>query len=104
MGSWRAGCGGSRTSGSGCGPGKRTSRDAGTAPRPDLTEDGLTDCTVERRAFGDIAPDQCGSLLPTLVLVEATGRTGTAFILELQVSDGVRAPVVAVTAGGELMS
>jgi len=65
-------------------------------------EDGLTDCTVERRAFGDIAPDQCGSLLPTLVLVEATGRTGTAFILELQVSDGVRAPVVEVTAGGEM--
>ena len=65
-------------------------------------EAGLADCTVERRAFGDIAPDECGSLLPTLVLVDATGRTGSAFMLELQMSDGVRAPVVAVTAGGEM--
>ena len=35
MGSWRAGCGESRTSGSEGGPGKRTGRKAGTAPRPD---------------------------------------------------------------------
>ena len=36
-GSWRAGCGGSRTSGSGSGPGKRTGRKTDTAPRPDST-------------------------------------------------------------------
>ena len=32
---WRAGCGGSRTSGSEGGPGKPTSRKADRAPRPD---------------------------------------------------------------------
>jgi len=32
----------------------------------------LDDCTVERRAFGEIAPDECGSLLPTPVLLDAT--------------------------------
>ena len=62
----------------------------------------LDDCNVERRAFGEIAPDDCGSLLPTLVLIDATGRAGAAFILELQMSDAVRAPVVAVTSGGEM--
>jgi len=36
-GSWRAGCVATRTSGSGGGPGKRTRREAGTAPRADLT-------------------------------------------------------------------
>jgi RNase P subunit RPR2 len=36
-GSWRAGCGGSRTSGSGSGPGKRANGDAGTAPWFDST-------------------------------------------------------------------
>ena len=35
MNTWRAGCGESRTSGSEGGPGKRTGRKAGTAPRPD---------------------------------------------------------------------
>jgi len=35
MGSWRAGCAGTRTSGSEGGPGKRTSREADTAPRVD---------------------------------------------------------------------
>jgi hypothetical protein len=34
---WRAGCGGSRTSGSGDGLGRRTCREAGTAPRSDPT-------------------------------------------------------------------
>jgi hypothetical protein len=35
MGSWRAGCGESRTSGSEGGSRKRTGRKVGTAPRPD---------------------------------------------------------------------
>ena len=37
MTTWRAGCSGTGTSGSGGGPQKRTSRKTGTAPRPDLT-------------------------------------------------------------------
>jgi len=65
-------------------------------------EDGLADCRIEHRAFGEIAPDECGSLLPTLVLVDATGPTGSEFVVALQASDGVRAPVVAVTAGSEM--
>jgi hypothetical protein len=65
-------------------------------------EDGLADCRVERRALGEIAPDECGSLLPTLVLVDATGPTGSAFVVALQASDAVRAPVVAVTTAGEM--
>jgi len=65
-------------------------------------EDGLADCRIERRAFGEIAPDECGSLLPTLVLVDATGPAGSQFVLAVQSSDAVRAPVVAVTTGGEM--
>lgn len=63
-------------------------------------EGSLTDCRVERRAFGDIEAAACGSLLPTLVLVDATGPAGTGFVVDLQASDGVRAPVVAITTGG----
>jgi len=34
---------------------------------------GLGDCRFESRAFGEIEPAACGSLLPSLVLVDATG-------------------------------
>jgi hypothetical protein len=44
--SWRAGCGGLCTSGSGNGPGKRTSRNAGTAPRLDFTSIALDEDAV----------------------------------------------------------
>ena len=66
--------------------------------------DGLADTRVERRDFDDIRPDECGSFLPTLVLVDATGRTGSRFVLELQAGDSVRAPVVAVTTGGVMQA
>lgn len=66
--------------------------------------EGLADTRVERRDFGDIQPDDCGSLLPTLVLVDATGRTGSRFVLDLQAGDSVRAPVVAVTTGGVMQA
>ena len=65
---------------------------------------GLADTRVERRDFDDIQPDDCGSFLPTLVLVDATGRTGSRFVLELQAGDSVRAPVVAVTTGGVMQA
>lgn len=61
---------------------------------------GLADCRFERRAFGEIEPSDCGSLLPTLVLVDATGPAGAAFIDGLHASGGVTAPVVAITSGG----
>jgi len=65
-------------------------------------EGGLADCRIEHRDIPDISPDHAGSLLPTLVLVNATGPAGSAFVVDLQASDGVRAPVVAVTTGGEM--
>ena len=51
---WRAGCGGSRTSGSGGGPGKRSRGNSATAPRADLTcaGDALDKC--RRRIQQDI--------------------------------------------------
>lgn len=64
--------------------------------------DGLADCRFESRAFGEIEAGDCGSLLPTLVLVDATGPTGTAFVVALQGGDSVSAPVVAITANGEM--
>ena len=42
--------------------------------------DGLGDCRFETRAFGEIEPGECASLLPTLVLVDATGPVGRAFV------------------------
>ncbi len=53
---WRAGCGGSRTSGSEGGPGKPTSRKADRAPRPDPytehpTREGKVYCAVVLDAF-----------------------------------------------------
>jgi transposase len=49
MGSWRARCGESRTPGSEGGPGKRTSRETGTAPRPDPYD--LTDNQTAKLAW-----------------------------------------------------
>ncbi|MGH9225787.1 MAG: hypothetical protein ACRD2W_18835 [Acidimicrobiales bacterium] len=62
----------------------------------------LADCWFEPRGFDEIDAAGCGSLLPTLVLVDATGEAGGAFLVALQAEEGVRAPVVAITAGGEM--
>jgi len=56
MNTWRAGCGGSRTSGSEGGPRKPTSRKAGRAPRSDPytehpTREGKVYCAVVLDAF-----------------------------------------------------
>jgi hypothetical protein len=61
----------------------------------------LTDCRFETRALGEIEPDMCGALVPTLVLVDATTRPGEEFVMRLREAACGRAlPVVAVTAGG----
>ena len=44
---WRAGCGGTRTSGSEDGPRKRTGRKAGTAPRSDPNRANVTGLVAE---------------------------------------------------------
>jgi len=63
---------------------------------------GLADCRVETRAFGGIEPGECGALLPTLVLVDATGPAGGAFVADLRAGGALDVPVVAVTAGGAM--
>lgn len=64
--------------------------------------DGLEDCRLENRDFGEIDPAECSSVLPTLMLVDATGPTGQAFLFELQAAHPVRSPVVAITTDGAM--
>lgn len=67
-----------------------------------LLRDGLGDCRLESRALGEIVPDDCGALLPTLVLVDATSPAGSTFVSDLQEGDAVTAPVVAITPSGDM--
>ena len=61
----------------------------------------LANCRVETRAMGEIEPDMCGALVPNLVLVDATTRTGEEFVMRLrEAACGRFLPVVAVTTGG----
>lgn len=60
---------------------------------------GLGDCRLEVRALGGIEPDDCGALLPTLVLVDASASGGAAFVADLHAGGTVNAPVVAITPG-----
>ena len=61
----------------------------------------LTDCSVVSRAFGEIEPDACGALVPTVMLVDATGQRGVEFVMQLRAAAcGRFLPVVAVTADG----
>ncbi|CAN5738317.1 hypothetical protein BH20ACT2_BH20ACT2_04820 [soil metagenome] len=66
--------------------------------------DGLLDCRLESRDFDDIGPDDCDSVLPTLILVAATEVVGKAFVVGLGARPGVHGPVVAVTDGGEMQA
>lgn len=73
-------------------------REGWTAP----LRDSLEDCRFESREFGDIEPGDCGTLLPTLILVDATGPAGAAFLIDLQAHPAGGAPVVAITPDGEM--
>ena len=64
--------------------------------------DSLADCRVECRAFDEIDGRGSGSLLPTLVVVDATRPEADAFLAELQAGDSVRAPVVGITTGAQM--
>jgi hypothetical protein len=71
--------------------------------RTEELQTALPDCSVEARAFQEITPDACGSLLPALVLVDATGSTGRDFIMELRASAcGRFVPVAALTDGADV--
>lgn len=57
----------------------------------------LDDCRFESRPFGGIQPEVCGALIPTLVVIDATQRTGREFVMELRAAAcGRFLPVVAV--------
>lgn len=59
----------------------------------------LPDCRFESRALEAVSPDICGSLLPTLMLINATTQGGREFIMEMRAAAcGRVVPVVALTA------
>lgn len=69
----------------------------------DELKTALSDCRFEERTFENLAPDACGSLIPSVILVEATEQAGREFVMELRASAcGRFVPVVAVSEGGEV--
>ena len=65
----------------------------------DLGE-ALPDCRFESRALEAVTPDVCGSLLPTLMLIDATAEQGRNFIMEMRAAAcGRVVPVVALAPG-----
>jgi hypothetical protein len=82
---WRAGCSGTGTSGSEGAPGKRTSREAGTAPRVDLYLERLNKEVKRRTDVVGIFPnDEALLQLAGCVLIEADD--------EWQISDRRHSP------------
>ena len=64
-------------------------------------QQALDDCRFVGKAFGEIEPDACGSIVPTVVLVDATEQRGRDFVMQLRAAAcGRFLPVVAVTADG----
>ena len=58
----------------------------------------LPECRFESRALGAVTPEVCGSLLPTLMLIDATAQSGRDFIMEMRAAACGRVlPVVALT-------
>lgn len=58
----------------------------------------LANCRFESTTFDETPPSVCGTMLPALVLVDATERTGQEFIMELRTEAcGRFLPVAALT-------
>lgn len=61
-------------------------------------EQQLSDCRVESRAFGQISPDGCGALIPSLIVIDASDQQGKEFCMQFRaVACGRFIPVLAVT-------
>ena len=71
-------------------------------PATSALRENLADCWFEIRALDEIDPGDCASLLPTLILVDATTPPGTAFVADLLGAPDRHAPVVAITANGDM--
>ncbi|MDP9072941.1 MAG: hypothetical protein M3N98_01990 [Actinomycetota bacterium] len=64
----------------------------------DQLQRALPNCRFEATTFTETAPSVCGTLLPALVLIDATGRAGREFIMELRTEAcGRFVPVAALT-------
>jgi hypothetical protein len=58
----------------------------------------MSDCRFETRTFDTITPEMCGSIIPTVVLIDATSQTGKEFVMELRAAAcGRFLPVAALT-------
>ena len=63
----------------------------------------LDDCRIVTKSFAEFAPSACGALIPGVVVVDASDRTGIEFIMELRAEAcGRYVPVVALTETSEL--
>ncbi len=66
-------------------------------------QDAFPDCRVEPRTLEGLDPDACGSLIPSVVVVDATGQAGREFAMELRASAcGRFLPVAALVDGGDV--
>ena len=58
----------------------------------------LLECHFISKTFDTIEPEMCGAIIPTVVLIDATEKTGKEFVMELRaVACGRFLPVAAVT-------
>lgn len=63
----------------------------------------LSDCRFETRTFDTIQPEMCGALIPTVVVIDATEKTGKDFVMELRAAAcGRFLPVAALTTDKQL--
>jgi hypothetical protein len=63
----------------------------------------LDDCRIVTKSFAEFPPSACGALIPGVVVVDASDRTGIEFIMELRAEAcGRYVPVVALTETPEL--
>lgn len=61
----------------------------------------MPECHFIVKALGEIRPDACGAIIPTLVIVDGTRQEGQEFMMELRaVACGRTIPVLAVTDDG----